>query len=168
MVLVIGFRAYCWRCPACTKTYTDCPAGVVPYGRHSVPLLYQMVEDLRRCSIAEVSRRYHIAEKTLSALLLRGVDLTPDWERLRHEPELHLVVDEHSFAGKDLVITVAAARTRPVLAMLRDDRRTSLQTFLSSIPPDLQQRVTCVATDVKDSYRHVMLAWQPTVRMPLR
>ena len=112
--LVLGFQAYRWRCSACKKMYTDYPAGVVAYSRHSVALMYEMMDYLRGSSIAEVSRRYHIAEQTASNMLLRAVRITPDWDSLRRERELHLVVDEHSCAGKELVITVCEARTTQI------------------------------------------------------
>ena len=55
--LVLGFQAYRWRCSAGKKTYTDYPAGVLAYRRHSVALMDEMMDYLRGRRIAEVSRR---------------------------------------------------------------------------------------------------------------
>ena len=95
--------------------------------------------------------------------MLRAVRITPDWNSLRRERELHLAVDEHSCAGKQLVITVCEARTKQVLTILHNDLCASLQAFPGGVARDIKQRVTCAATDVKKGYRRVWEQWKPGI-----
>jgi len=158
--LVLGFQAGRWQCQRCDTSYTDYPLSVMAYSRHSVVMLYEMLEAMRKQSMAWVCRRYHIDEKTLSRMLLRQVEIRPDWEALARQSALHLVVDEHSFAGKKLVITVCEAVTRQVLAILRDAKIATLKAFLKSIPRAVKKRIVYAATDLKEGYRTTLLGWK--------
>jgi len=161
--IVLGFRAGRWRCCKCKKRYTDYPHSVRAYNRHSMAMLFTIMDALRHQSVAAVCQRYHINEKTLARMMLTELVIEPDWKALQREKMLQLVVDEHSFAGRKLVITICEATTRQVLAILRGSTRDQLRAFLKSIPAAVKRKVCYAATDLKESYKFVLMAWKPNL-----
>jgi len=67
-----------------------------------------------------------------------------------------LGIDEHSFAGHDLVITVTDLTHHRVLAILKDDRQATLRQFLKSLPDGVKELITGVCIDMRRSYFKVL------------
>lgn len=67
-----------------------------------------------------------------------------------------LGIDEHSFAGRDFVITITDLTNHRLLAILPDDRQTTLRQFIKNIPKDTRKLITGVCIDMKSSYAQVV------------
>lgn len=69
---------------------------------------------------------------------------------------ISLGIDEHSFRGKDLVITVTCLSRHRVLAVLPNDRQKTLRAFLMELSPRVADRVVGVCIDLKEGFRKVV------------
>jgi len=67
-----------------------------------------------------------------------------------------LGIDEHSFAGHDLVITITDLTNHRVLAILKDDRQSTLRQFIKNIPANTRKLIIGVCIDMKYSYLRVI------------
>lgn len=72
------------------------------------------------------------------------------------EGPVALGIDEHSFRGQDLVITVTCLSTHRLLAILPDDRQATLRQWLRALPEAVRQRVVAVCTDLREAFRKVV------------
>jgi transposase len=80
--------------------------------------------------------------------------------------DLVLSIDEHSFRGQDLLITVALqAPDRRLLAILGDDRLRSLEPWFAQIPADVRARIRAVTVDLKRAYARVVRRWCPNAQV---
>lgn len=68
-----------------------------------------------------------------------------------------LGIDEHSFAGRDLMITITDVTHRNLLAILPNDRKATLEHFLETMPISAKNRITSVCIDMNSSYREAAL-----------
>lgn len=160
---VVGFRTGKVQCKRCHKNFSDYPRGIHAYLRHSDQMLYYIFIGLRNDSIEGVCRRYRIDHKTVTKYLLKYVKIEPNWDALAREEELRFEVDEHSFGGRDLVITIVESITKQVIAILNGCRKKDLQEYLRSIPLDVKEKVHVCATDLKPSYSNALKEWKSDI-----
>lgn len=100
-------------------------------------------------SFSEVSVQMHLSPPTLVTILRKHMRDVP-WPG---EGPLVLTIDEHSFRGRDLKITIGEARHHRLLAILPDDTQKNLRRFLRQIPSSVKPRIEEVCIDMKASYR---------------
>ncbi|MGO0122096.1 transposase [Desulfothermobacter acidiphilus] len=65
-------------------------------------------------------------------------------------PALALSIDEHSFRGQDMMITITCVwPERRLIAILPDDRLKTLEKFLKELPASVRRRIKAVCIDFK-------------------
>lgn len=74
-----------------------------------------------------------------------------------------LGIDEHSFAGRDLAITLTNLTHRRVLAILPDDRKVTLAHFLETMPIQAKNRITALCIDMNQGYASAVREHLPRV-----
>jgi transposase len=67
-----------------------------------------------------------------------------------------LGIDEHSFAGRDLVITLTDITNHKLLGILMDDRNSSLITWIRNMPKQKRILIKTICTDMHGGYRSVV------------
>jgi transposase len=110
-----------------------------------------VIKELISEDFSNVSKKFGVSGHTLLAILARraqSIDIP--------EGDLILNVDEHSFSGRDLKITVAAANHKKILAVLDDDNQITLERYFKSWPEEAKSRVLEVCIDMKVSYLSVL------------
>ncbi|MCY0878971.1 MAG: transposase [Firmicutes bacterium] len=108
-----------------------------------------------------VARLLGVTDSRLRRLVDRVVP-TADSTWWDHPGDLVLSLDEHSFRGQDLLITVALhAPDRRLLAILPDDRLASLEAWLAALPEAARTRIRAVTVDLKRAYARVVHRWCP-------
>ncbi len=65
---------------------------------------------------------------------------------------MFLNVDEHSFSGRDMKITVGDPRNKKLLSVLKDDKQETLKRYFQSLPNEAKSRIIEVCIDMKPSY----------------
>lgn len=92
--------------------------------------------------------RYRVSASALLAFLAERKAKLP-WPK----GNIVLNIDEHSYRGRDLKISIGDATHRKLMDILADDRKETLLRYLKGIPSDVQSRISEVAIDMKASYR---------------
>lgn len=153
-------------CARCRRAFTPRLPGVAPRQRASVAVQAAALAALKERSFAALGRSWGIGYGRARRLLERLPLPWCDWAVLvGAQGPIRLGIDEHSFRGKDLVITLTCLSTRRVLAILPDDRQATLRDALRALPPAVRQRVDGVCVDLKPSFRAAALAILPRARV---
>ena len=139
-------------CLKCRKPFTESlPPWMNGKYRYTKHFEEAAVKELSKGNFLDVSKRFGVSGHTLISILerrARSIEI-PDGE-------LILNVDEHSFSGRDLKITIAAANHKKILAVLDDDNQITLERYFKSWPEEAKSRVLEVCIDMKQSYLSVL------------
>ncbi len=149
-------------CQQCGKTVATRPVGLEPWQRQTPRAQQIALIALRRQSFRAVAQDLGASPASLRRLVDRTVPLEDrSWWQI--PGDLVLSVDEHSFRGTDLMITIALrSPLKRLLTILPDDRMASLTSWLKELPEEVRGRIRVVTTDLKESYRKVFAKHCPT------
>jgi len=155
-VFIVVIRRRLW-CKQCQKAFTQTLPGVDKQQRMSVLAKIQLLQNLAEQSFAATKRSLGVSYGRSRRVLLKLTMPWYDWHDLVGEQgAIHLGIDEHSFRGNDLVITLTCLSTHKLLGILPDDRQKTLKRALHDIPEEIRQRITAVCIDGKESYLKVV------------
>jgi transposase len=143
------------QCSQCRRTVTTRPVGLERWQRLTPRAKEIALLLLRRQSFRTVAQDLGVSFSSLTRLLESSVTLDDRcWWQI--PGELVLSVDEHSFRGTDLMITIALrSPLKRLLTILPDDRMASLAAWLKELPTEVRDRIRVVSTDLKVAYRKV-------------
>lgn len=114
----------------------------------------QLLEALAERSFASLTRGMGISYGRARRVLLRLKVPWWDWEELvGEEGAIHLGIDEHSFRGNDMMVTITCSSKHKLLAILPDDRKATLKAALVAMPEGVRRRVAGVCIDGKAGFR---------------
>lgn len=144
-------------CRPCQKAFTQPLPGVAKRQRVALMAQVAMLQALREQSFASLKRAWQVSYHRARRVLLRLPVPWCDWTVLvgTDQPIL-LGIDEHSFRGNRLVITVTCLSTHRLVAILPDDRQDTLRQYLQSMPMEIRTRLAGVCIDLKASFRTVI------------
>lgn len=162
LVLVLTRRRL-W-CRECDKPFTQHIPGLLQRQRVSVQAQAAFLGALKEQSFAGLRRSLQVGYWQARRVLMRlGVPWC-EWERLLPaDGPILLGIDEHSFRGRDLVITVTSLAPRQLIAILPDQRQKTLREWLRSLPETVRGRIAGVCIDLRESYRSLLLRELPDV-----
>lgn len=108
-------------------------------------------------SFAGLRRAWGVSYSRARRLLLKLPVPWCRWELLvGMEGPISLGIDEHSFRGKDLVITITCLNTPQMVAILPSDRQAELRAALEGLPEGLKGRIVAACIDLKGGFRGVV------------
>jgi len=114
----------------------------------------EVVSWLQRNSFNYIGQRFKMSGSTLNRYVLSVSDCwLIDWDKIN---VTILGIDEHSFRGNNLVITITDISHHKLLAILKTDRQRALIDFLNSIPKQAKNNIKEVAIDLKHGYKTVI------------
>jgi transposase len=156
--LVLRVRRKRFWCGECKRAFTQRLPGLMPRQRVGVEAQVTLLQHLAEHSFSWLSRALKVGYWAMRRILSR---LPLPWYTLEDcapgDGPIILGIDEHSFRGTDLVITVTMlSPQRQLLAILRDDRQQTLRAYLQSLPDPLRARIQAVCIDQKESYRSLL------------
>lgn len=145
-------------CSECRLPFTQRLPGLGRRQRVGRQAQVSLLQSLAEQSFSWVKRNLQVGYWRMRRILER---LPLPWVDLRQlagaEGDIYLGVDEHSFRGNDLVITITClGPQKRLLAILDDDRGLTLREFFRELPPDLKERISAVCIDLKESYRAII------------
>lgn len=144
IILVVKIRRF--RCKNCGNIFTEKIHGI-SQKRYSNYFQINSLNALKDSSFLSVSKEYHVSIPTLVSFMKENFKVTE-----YPQGELRLNIDEHSFRGRDLKITIGEINNRKLLAVLRDDRQRTLVNYLKMLPDDVKSRISEVCIDMKYGY----------------
>lgn len=151
VVLELTVRRF--KCKSCGKVFTEKFPGI-DRRRASANLIMQTMDWLRRNSFNFTGEQFHLSPSTLVRYLLSmNKDIEIDWSTAN---VTKLGIDEHSFRGKRLIITITDLSNKKLLAVLKSDSQAELERFMLGIPHEYRAKIDEVCTDLRPSYRTVV------------
>lgn len=127
-----------WLCKSCCKVFTEVWPGQRKWSRRTLAAEQQILCFLSRSSFRQMGKDHGISDHVARHLLKRA-EIRPIWEQERNDKEIRLGVDEHSFRGRDLVISVTNIGRKRLKAILPDDRQETLRNWLRGLPEDIKK-----------------------------
>lgn len=158
IVLLVRKRRF--YCKKCNRPFSEYLPGI-DRKRHSRSFQIASLEELRLASFSSIASKLKTSTNTLIRFLN---DITDQrnifWPK---QGEIILGIDEHSYAGRDLVITITELKRHQLLTVLKDDRKRTLKDFLEQIPKEVKSRIKEVCIDMNAGYRKAIEETLPGV-----
>lgn len=151
--VVLNLRVRRFKCRQCQKIFSERIVGI---DRKKASLNFQReaLGWLQKNSFRYIGQKFKISSSTLNRYVLAVSDCwLIDWNKIAVSV---LGIDEHSFRGHDLVITITDISHHKLLAILKTDRQKALVEFLNSIPKTAKNGIKEVCIDLKQSYQTVI------------
>ena len=118
---------------------------------------------LQRNSFNYIGQKFNVSPSTLIRYLRAMFDNWEiDWDEI---PITKLGIDEHSFRGRDLIITITDLSNHRLLAILKTDTQIELENFLKNMPILAQKRLKEVCIDLRSSYKNAVKRCLPKVNV---
>ena len=151
--IVLSLRIRRFKCRQCKKVFSEKIEGV-DRKTASVNFRSEVLSWLQRNSFRYIGQRFKISGSTLNRYVLGVSDCwLIDWEKIQ---TTRIGIDEHSFRGNDLVITITDLSHHKLLAILKTDRQKTLIDFLNGIPEKAKNSIKEVCIDLRSGYRTVI------------
>ena len=152
-----------YRCVACHHVTQARPLQLAAWQRWAAAAQTAALSRLRRDSFRGVATVLGVGVGRLRRLVDRVVALEDDtWWDL--PGDLVLSIEEASFRGTDLCITIALrAPARRMLTILADDRIATLDAWLARIPTSVRARIRGGCIDMKVAYANALRRACPRV-----
>jgi transposase len=157
IVLVVRLRRF--RCKYCGNIFTEKINGV-SQKRYSDYFQIISLSALKNSSFLAVSKEYHVSIPTLVSFMKENFKIAE-----YPQGDLRLNIDEHSFRGRDLKITIGEINNRKLLNILGDDNQRTLINYLKRLPEDVKTRISEVCIDMKYSYKVAILQELPEAKL---
>jgi transposase len=160
IILQLTVRRF--KCRHCQKVFTESFRGI-SRDRSSANLKIQMLDWLRQNSFNFIGKQFKVSPSTLVRYLLKmNEDIKIDWATARITK---LGIDEHSFRGHYLIITITDLSNKKLLAVLKSDSQATLEKFIREIPSEYRAKIDEVCTDLRSSYKTVVEKMLPQARL---
>lgn len=148
--VILKLRVRRFKCRRCKKVFSEQIEGI-NRKKASLNFRTEVVSWLQRNSFHYIGERFKLSGVTLNRYVLAVSDCwLIDWNKIQ---VTKLGIDEHSFRGNNLVITITDISHHKLLAILKTDRQRALVEFLNSIPKTAKDSIKEVAIDLKWSYK---------------
>lgn len=159
--LVISKRRFF--CKRCSSVFTEKLSVIDKWQRKTKALEGEIIESLREMSFASVKRRFGVNYQSQVKLLKTVMKpFTSSWENeKRTKSPISIGIDEHSFSGHDMLITVTNLTTPSLKSILPDDTKGTLSTFLGNIPDEVKPKINSFCIDMKKMYKFAVNRYFP-------
>ena len=134
-IIVLKLSVRRFKCKHCKKVFTEQFTGI-DRKKTTANFRLQLLDWLRRNSFRYIGQKFNISPATLVRHLLEmNGDIKIDWAKINLTK---LGIDEHSFRGKKLIITITDLSNKKLLAILKGDSQIFLERFLNEICQSLK------------------------------
>lgn len=152
-IVVLKLTVRRLKCCHCKKVFTEKFDGINRKCTTSNFRL-QLLKWLQRNSFRYIGQTFNISPSTLVRYLLEmNGDIKIDWENI---DVTKIGIDEHSFRGKRLIITITDLSNKKLLAVLKGDSQRHLEEFIIKIPNKYRAKIEEACTDLKQSYKTII------------
>ena len=157
VVLVVKMRRF--HCKICGNIFTEKISGI-SQRKYSDFFVKLCLEKLRNSSFLSITKEYKVSTPTLVSFLKEN-------HKENEYPDgiLRLNIDEHSFRGRDLKITIGELNNKKLLRVLENDNQATLVKHLKNLSNDVKQRISEVCIDMKYSYKVAIESELPNAKI---
>ena len=151
--IILNLKIRRFKCRRCKKVFSEKIEGI-NRKKSSLNFRTEVISWLQRNSFNYIGQRFKMSGSTLNRYVLSVSDCwLIDWNKIE---VTKLGIDEHSFRGNNLVITITDISNHKLLAILKNDRQRALIEFLNSIPKKAKDNIKEVCIDLKTGYKTVI------------
>ncbi|MEX2355871.1 MAG: ISL3 family transposase [Thermaerobacterales bacterium] len=145
-------------CGSCGRAFTEKLPAIERWSRRTERADQGLLEELAERSFRSAARHRGVGVGVLRRALVRRVSGYVDiGTAVADLPAMVLGIDEHSFRGQRMVITITCVwPKRRLLAILPDDRVRTLERFLRILPSEIKHRIVGVCLDMKPGWRKAL------------
>jgi len=149
--VLLLFKIRRFKCKTCQLVFTETKPVGINRKRYDDHFADEVVKHLTTSNFKDTSKKYHVSPSVLLSILKdrKQIEKLPDGD-------LILNVDEHSFSGRDLKITIGEIQHKKILSVLSDDRQETLRKYFKTWSNEAKSRVKEVCIDMKSSYLTVL------------
>lgn len=152
-IIILNLLIRRFKCKHCGKIFTEQFIGI-DRRNTTANFRLQLLDWLQRNSFRYIGQKFKIAPTTLVRYLLEmNKDIKIDWANINLTK---LGIDEHSFRGKKLIITITDLSNKKLLAVLKGDSQKDLETFIRKIPNKYRVKIDEACTDLRQSFKTVI------------
>jgi transposase len=151
--IILNLKVRRFKCGRCKKVFSEKIVGI-DRKKSSLNFRMEVISWLQRNSFNYIGQRFKMSGSTLNRYVLSVSNCWfIDWNKIE---VTKLGIDEHSFRGNNLVITITDISHHKLLAILKTDRQRALIEFLNSIPKKAKDNIKEVCIDLKQGYKKVI------------
>jgi len=144
-----------WQCSRCGKPFTERWPGLKQWSRKTETAEYQLLKLLKGKSFRQLQEENGISDHEARYLLAK-VNAAPNWQEEGGQKQIRLGIDEHSFRGRNMVITITNLSQHRLKSILPDDQQKSLREWLRAIPENVRPKIKEVCIDLKELFLSVV------------
>ena len=160
-IIILYLRVRRFKCSHCKEVFTESFFGI-DRRRTTVNFRLQLLDWLQRNSFRYIGQKFNIAPSTLVRYLLEmNGSIKIDW---LNGNITKIGIDEHSFRGKRLIITITDLSNKKLLTILKGDSQRELESFINKIPSKYRDKIDEACTDLRQSYKTVINRCLPSAR----
>ncbi len=154
-----------FKCQRCNSVFMERVYGVNKWQRKTTGIDEEIIELLKESSFLGVKRRLGVNYSTQVKLLKQVMKpFVGHWEQEEQcRGKMSLGIDEHSFSGHDMVLTITNLTLPRLISILPDDRQTTLNHFLDNIPLNIKDKISSICIDMKTAYLGSLKTYFPHV-----
>ena len=161
-IVILSLTVRRFKCSHCKKVFTEKFTGI-DRRRTTVNFRLQLLEWLKRNSFRYIGQRFNVSPSTLVRYLIdMNGDIKIDWSKVEITK---IGIDEHSFRGKRMIITITDLSNKKLLAILKGDSQRDLEEFINSIPNKYREKIDEACTDLRSSFRPVIERCLPSAML---
>jgi transposase len=149
-IFLIG-RKRRFHCKHCSRVFTEDWPMLNKWSRKTIKAEEEILASLRDHSFNHLEETWGITDG-IARRILNRVELEPSWEEESRQKQIRLGIDEHSFRGRNFVITVTNLSKHKVKTILPDDQQETLKRFLRKIPNNIKAKIGEVCIDMKAAF----------------
>lgn len=152
-IVILKVKQRRLKCKYCQKVFTESMPGI-DRRKTTANFRLQLLTWLQRNSFSYIALKFKLSPSTLVRYLLDiNGDIKIDWSKINCTK---IGIDEHSFRGKQMVITITDLSNKKLLAVLHGDSKKEIRQFLMSIPSKYLNMIDEVCSDLRSSFRSVI------------
>lgn len=152
-IVILNLPVRRFKCQGCKKVFSESIYGI-DRRRTTINFRLQLLDWLQRNSFRYIGKKFNISPATLVRYLLEmNGDIKIDWKNIN---VTKLGIDEHSFRGKRLIITITDLSNKKLLAILKGDSQIFLERFINEIPNEYRDKINEACTDLRSSYKTII------------
>ena len=155
-LVYINYLRHRYRCDKCGEKFMEYGFGVQRYWRFTGNMIKIFFKHMAKHGIVETGEKFGVHYKTLEKRLEEMVKEEVDWETFKHQDTIRLGIDEHSFSGHRMVITVVELVSSTPLIILKKDTKKELKKFLNGIPWWIKRKIDEVAIDMRKRNKYAV------------
>jgi transposase len=152
-IVILNVKKRRLKCKHCQKVFTEEIPGI-DRRKTTINFRLQLLDWLQRNSFSYIADKFKISPSTLVRYLLDiNGDINIEWSKINCTK---IGIDEHSFRGKKMLITITDLSNKKLLTVLHGDSKQEIRSFLKTIPEKYLKLIDEACTDLRSSFKSVI------------